>query len=158
VFAENSNREGTTTKEEELSECDDLCCDFRRGAAARRRERELTELVGSLREGLLALAVGAGLQVMEAIIDDGVTALAGPKGRHDPNRNAKPREFLTPPRGGWNGCVPRRGSLAAKPADSTDHARGLFLMSSPSRPCAKVFVPRRGCAAVVVDNALGSIN
>jgi putative transposase len=48
----------------------------------------LAELAGSLREGLLALAVGAGMQVMEVIIDESVTALAGPKGRHDPNRSA----------------------------------------------------------------------
>ena len=48
----------------------------------------LTELAGSLREGLLALAVGAGFQVMEAIIEESVTALAGQKGRHDPNRSA----------------------------------------------------------------------
>ena len=48
----------------------------------------LAELAGSLREGLLALAVGAGFQVMDAIIDDSVCALAGPKGRHDPDRAA----------------------------------------------------------------------
>jgi putative transposase len=48
----------------------------------------LAELVGSLREGLLALAVGAGFQVMNAIIDESVCGLAGPKGRHDPNRTA----------------------------------------------------------------------
>ncbi len=48
----------------------------------------LAEVAGSLREGLLALAVGAGFQVMEAIIEESVTALTGPKGRHDPNRSA----------------------------------------------------------------------
>ena len=48
----------------------------------------LAELAGSLREGLLALAVGAGLQVMGAIIEEGVVALAGPKGKHDPHRRA----------------------------------------------------------------------
>jgi putative transposase len=48
----------------------------------------LAELAGSLREGLLALAVGAGFQVMDAIIAESVTALAGPKGRHDPDRRA----------------------------------------------------------------------
>lgn len=48
----------------------------------------LAELAGSMREGLLALAVGAGFQVMDAIIAESVTALAGPKGRHDPNRTA----------------------------------------------------------------------
>src|SRR5438552_3926880 len=36
----------------------------------------LAEIAGSLREGLLALAVGTGLQVMGALIDEGVTALA----------------------------------------------------------------------------------
>lgn len=48
----------------------------------------LAELAGSLREGLLALAVGAGFQVMDAIIDESVCALTGPKGRHDPYRTA----------------------------------------------------------------------
>jgi transposase-like protein len=48
----------------------------------------LAELAGSLREGLLALAVGAGFQVMDAIIDESVSVLAGPRGRHDPNRTA----------------------------------------------------------------------
>jgi putative transposase len=40
----------------------------------------LAELAGELREGLLALAVGAGLQVMAAIMDEDVTAVCGPKG------------------------------------------------------------------------------
>jgi putative transposase len=48
----------------------------------------LAELAGSLREGLLAMAVGAGLQVMDAVIDESVTALAGPKFRHDSERSA----------------------------------------------------------------------
>jgi transposase-like protein len=41
-----------------------------------------------MQEGLLALAVGAGLQVMQALMDADVTALAGPKGRHDQGRTA----------------------------------------------------------------------
>jgi len=48
----------------------------------------LAELAGSLRKGLSALAVGTGFQVMDAIIDESVNALAGRKGRHDPNRTA----------------------------------------------------------------------
>jgi len=48
----------------------------------------LAELAGSLREGLLALAVGAGFQVMDAILDESVCVLAGPKGRHDLHRTA----------------------------------------------------------------------
>jgi putative transposase len=48
----------------------------------------LAELAGELREGLLALAVGTGLQVMTAIMEEDVTATCGPKGRHDAERVA----------------------------------------------------------------------
>jgi putative transposase len=48
----------------------------------------LAEIAESAREGLLALAVGAGLQVMGTLMEGSVTALAGPKGRHDPDRTA----------------------------------------------------------------------
>ncbi len=48
----------------------------------------LAELAGEMREGLLALAVGTGLQVMAAIMEEDVTARCGPKGRHDPERAA----------------------------------------------------------------------
>ena len=48
----------------------------------------MAEIAGSMREGLLALAVGTGLQVMQALMEADVTALAGPKGRHDPARAA----------------------------------------------------------------------
>ena len=46
------------------------------------------ELAGELEEGLLAFAVGAGLQVLGVILDNEATALAGPKGVHDPGRAA----------------------------------------------------------------------
>jgi transposase-like protein len=48
----------------------------------------LAEIAESATEGLLALAVGAGLQVMQALMEESVTALAGPRGRHDPDRTA----------------------------------------------------------------------
>ncbi len=48
----------------------------------------LGELAGEMREGLLALAVGTGLQVMAAIMEQDVTAVCGQKGRHDPERAA----------------------------------------------------------------------
>src|SRR4051794_41359260 len=48
----------------------------------------MAEIAGSMREGLLALAVGTGLQVMQALMEADVTALAGPKGKHDPGRAA----------------------------------------------------------------------
>ncbi len=49
----------------------------------------MAELTGAVKEGLLALAVGAGLGVMQVLMEEGVTALAGPKGRHIPDRLAK---------------------------------------------------------------------
>ena len=48
----------------------------------------LAEIAGEMREGLLALAVGTGLQVMNAIMEQDVTAACGAKGRHDPERRA----------------------------------------------------------------------
>jgi putative transposase len=46
------------------------------------------EIAEDMHEGLLALAVGAGLQVMAVLMQADVTALAGPKGRHDATRTA----------------------------------------------------------------------
>jgi len=46
------------------------------------------ELTGAVREGLLALAVGAGLQVMQVLMEENVSGLCGPKGRHLPDRTA----------------------------------------------------------------------
>src|SRR5829696_5795521 len=48
----------------------------------------MAEIAENMQEGLLALAVGAGLQVMQALMDADVTVLAGPKGRHDAARTA----------------------------------------------------------------------
>ena len=48
----------------------------------------MSEIAENMSEGLLALAVGAGLQVMAALMEADVTALAGPKGRHDQARTA----------------------------------------------------------------------
>src|SRR5512146_1670731 len=46
------------------------------------------EIAADVREGLLAIAVGAGLQVMAAMMTADVDALCGPRGRHDPDRTA----------------------------------------------------------------------
>ena len=48
----------------------------------------MAEIAGDMREGLLALAVGAGLKVMGALMDADVTTLAGVKGKHDSDRVA----------------------------------------------------------------------
>jgi putative transposase len=48
----------------------------------------VSELAGAAREGLLALAVGTGLQVLQAMLEEDVVRLVGPKGRHNPDRVA----------------------------------------------------------------------
>jgi putative transposase len=48
----------------------------------------LTELAGEVQEGLLALAVGTGLEVLSALMEQDVTARCGVKGPHDPTRTA----------------------------------------------------------------------
>jgi putative transposase len=44
----------------------------------------LTEIAHSAKEGLLALAVGAGLQVLGTMMEESVTALAGPRAATTP--------------------------------------------------------------------------
>jgi putative transposase len=46
------------------------------------------EIAEDMREGLLALAVGAGLQVLGSLMEADVAAVCGPRGRHDPERAA----------------------------------------------------------------------
>lgn len=48
----------------------------------------LTDLAGAVREGLLAMSVAAGFAVMQAMFEAEVTAVAGPKGKHDTERSA----------------------------------------------------------------------
>jgi len=48
----------------------------------------MADVADDMREGLLALAVGAGLQVMSALMEADVTTLTGPRGRHDAERVA----------------------------------------------------------------------
>ncbi len=48
----------------------------------------MAQIAEDMQEGLLALAVGAGLQVMSALMEQDVSAECGPKGKHDPARTA----------------------------------------------------------------------
>ncbi len=48
----------------------------------------MSEIAEDMQEGLLALAVGAGLQVMTALMEADVSAACGPKGKHDAARTA----------------------------------------------------------------------
>src|SRR5450759_1278043 len=48
----------------------------------------MSEIADDMREGLLALAVGAGLQVMSSLMEADVARACGPPGKHDPERTA----------------------------------------------------------------------
>ena len=48
----------------------------------------MDEIAADMREGLLALAVGAGLQVMAQLMETDVSAACGPRGKHNPDRAA----------------------------------------------------------------------
>ena len=48
----------------------------------------MDEIGADMREGLLALAVGAGLQVMAQLMETDVSAACGPRGKHNPDRTA----------------------------------------------------------------------
>jgi putative transposase len=63
-------------------------CETSAPAVPERVSVALGELIGEVHQGLLAVAVGAGLQVWTAMMEADVTAVGGPKGRHDPARTA----------------------------------------------------------------------
>ena len=48
----------------------------------------MADIAATMREGLLAMAVGAGLSVMQSLMDESVTEICGPKGKHRPGREA----------------------------------------------------------------------
>jgi putative transposase len=53
-----------------------------------RVQEALGELVGSAKQGLLALSVGVGLSVLAELMEEEVDEVVGPKGKHDPERAA----------------------------------------------------------------------
>ena len=48
----------------------------------------LGELVNAAKDGLLVLSVGVGLGVLSTLMEEEVTEVVGPKGRHDLDRTA----------------------------------------------------------------------
>jgi len=48
----------------------------------------MNEIAADMREGLLALAVGAGLQVMASLMEADVAEVCGPRSKHNPERSA----------------------------------------------------------------------
>ena len=57
-------------------------------ALPERVQEALAQLVGSAKEGLLALSVGVGLGVLAELMEEEVVGVVGVKGRHDPERTA----------------------------------------------------------------------
>jgi putative transposase len=53
-----------------------------------RVQEALGELVGSAKEGLLALNRGVGLGLLAELLEDEVVEVVGPKGKHYPERSA----------------------------------------------------------------------
>ena len=53
-----------------------------------RVQEALGELVGSAKEGLLALSVGVGLGVLAELLEEEVVEVVGARGKHDPERTA----------------------------------------------------------------------
>ena len=53
-----------------------------------RVQEALGQLVGSAKEGLLALSVGVGLGVLAELLEEEVVEVVGAKGKHDPQRTA----------------------------------------------------------------------
>ncbi len=53
-----------------------------------RVQEALGQLVGSAKEGLLALSVGVGLGVLAELLEEEVVEVVGVKGKHDPQRRA----------------------------------------------------------------------
>ena len=82
VPPKNTNSKGTAVKKSSQIQPVDA------SALAERVSVAMAEIAENIHEGLLALAVGAGLQVMAALMEADVTALAGPKGKHDATRTA----------------------------------------------------------------------
>ncbi|VBA32379.1 hypothetical protein LAUMK4_05732 [Mycobacterium persicum] len=79
-----TNSKGTTMKKSSQIQSVDVSA----SPVPERVSVAMAEIAENMQEGLLALAVGAGLQVMAALMEADVTALAGPKGQHDGARTA----------------------------------------------------------------------
>ncbi len=58
------------------------------GALPPRVQEALGQLIGSAREGLLALSVGVGLGVLAELLEEEVVEVVGAKGKHDSERTA----------------------------------------------------------------------
>ena len=73
----------------------------------------LEEIAADMQEGLLALAVGTGLQVMAQLMEADVAAVCGPKGKHNPGSRSR-----TPRQRGWLGELRRAPGAGRSTTDA----------------------------------------
>src|SRR5450759_2034792 len=92
----------------------------------------MSEIAEDMREGLLALAVGAGLQVMASLMEADVAAACGPRGKHDPGRTA-----VRP-----GSCLPRGPHAAATSASISE------AITCKPAPTARASRPSRISSAI----------
>jgi putative transposase len=111
-------------------------------------QEALGELVGAAREGLLALSVGVGLRVVHELMEAEVTQVAGPKGKHDPDRTANRhgREEGSMTLGG------RRVPVSRPRVRSADGARELPLATY------EYFADRDPLQRAVMDRMLAGVS
>src|SRR6266542_4238530 len=80
---------GSAVKKVHLVEVGSVEAESQRLALPEQVQLAMFEIAESAKEGLLALAVGAGLAVLHECMEYGVDRVVGPKGRHDRVRTAK---------------------------------------------------------------------
>lgn len=85
----------------------------------------LAEIAASAKEGLLALAVGTGLQVMPAMFNQDVEGLCGPQGKHHLALVEGATENATLPRDLLVGLRERTLDTTKPPLLVLDGAKGL---------------------------------
>lgn len=97
-------------------------------------ELPLHQLVGAVREGLLAFSVGVGLEVMALMMEEELGEIVGPKGKHDPP--ARRRVTAPRPAAPFSGDA-RFRSRDRAPVISTARARSSWRPTriSPKRIC-----------------------
>src|SRR5215216_6815702 len=85
----------------------------------------LGDLAGAAKEGLLALSVGVGLEVLHELMEAEVDEVVGPRGKHDPDRAAVRHGH----EGGEVTLGGRRVPVSRPRARSADGAREVELES-----------------------------
>jgi putative transposase len=108
----------------------------------------VAELASAAREGLLALAVGTGLQVLQAMLAEDVARLVGPKGRHNPARAAV-RHGSEPGQVTLGG---RRVRIRRPPVRSADGTRELPV------PTYQVFAPTELLDQLALERMLAKLS